>query len=115
MVDKDSDARALEMAREAIEGCVLRGLDMVGLSGRDVILFYVKSRFGLSVEKIPDDPDSFVTALRTIFGIRAASLLESIIHELGEYSPQSESEGEQVESFTNTLREGKLSVEQGIM
>jgi hypothetical protein len=102
-------------ANQAINDCIERGLGVIGVSGKQVVLILMKSRFGISAERMPDDPEGLVSALRSIFGLGAAPLLEAIIHEFRKYRPQNEVEKELIESFADALREGQLSVEAGIV
>jgi hypothetical protein len=114
MPDEGTEQEFRAEAKEAINRCLERGLRVVGPSGKEVILYLVKGKFGIPAERIPDDPDGLIFALRSIFGLGAATILESVVHELHTYRPRNDVEREMVDAYGSVLREGKLSIEAGL-
>lgn len=63
--------------------CIETGLKRIlGESAEAATLFFVMSRGNLKKEQIPGDPQGFVEAVQTIFGLGSAELLKSVLKEL---------------------------------
>jgi len=101
-------------ADKAICLAIGRGLAVTGVAGREVVLFFMERRFSLPADRMPDDPEGVVFALRSILHHGAANVLDSIIVELRNHNPHSDREREFIASFTSVLRDGQLSVESRI-
>jgi len=101
-------------ANKAIVESVNRGLGVTGETGKQVMLYLIEGTYQVPIETIPEDPEGFVFALRSILHLGSANVLASIIVELENCRPKSELAREFVASFTSALRQGQLSVETGI-
>lgn len=68
--------------------CIETGLRRIlGESAEAATLFFVMSRGNLKKEQIPGDPQGFVDAVQTIFGLGSAELLKSILKEIRAREP----------------------------
>ncbi len=68
--------------QELIVSCIDKGLSVLGESGRRALYFHIESKFGVTKDDIPEKPQEFVSALRTLFGEGATILEVAIAREI---------------------------------
>ncbi len=90
-----------DILRRIVQDAIDRALSVLGENGKRALYFHLENSFGVRRSEIPDKPEIFSQALRTIFGPGSAILEQSIVREL------SESEGLQLTS-TNFVDAVKL-------
>jgi len=105
MSDKALPEEWRTQANDAIGRVVGRGLAVTGVARREVVLYFIETKFDLPTDRIPDEPEGFVFALRSISHLGAANVLDSIMVELRNHNSHSDLERDVVASFASVLRE----------
>jgi hypothetical protein len=98
----------------AVGRAVEVGLSVLGDSAMTATFFFMESNIGLARNRIPDDPDSFVGALRTIFGLGSRELLVSVLKALQDEADTLHGD-KLLQGFEAAIREGIESVETGVI
>ncbi len=92
-------------AKSVVESGIRRGLETIGESPARSTLYYIQTKSGLTLEDIPDHPDDFCRALRSIFGLGSLVLIQSVRDKLRDTPVANEEERKYLEAFLSSVEE----------
>ncbi|MGI0079721.1 MAG: hypothetical protein ACRECH_08855 [Nitrososphaerales archaeon] len=77
-----TSTNAEQEANSKIKNCIDQALDSYGDSVKQVIYWNLEKMFGITSDRIPENPEKFVSALEKIFGAGAGIVERTIINEI---------------------------------
>ena len=105
-----------DSARNIIVQGMVEGLRELGEDAATSTLFFIKTRGGVELEEIPDNPEKLCHTLREIFGVGSGLLMRSIRDKIRErLHKANEHERGHVTHFISHLDRCIASVEAGIV
>ncbi|HUK75696.1 MAG TPA: hypothetical protein VLU99_07875 [Nitrososphaerales archaeon] len=103
------------VARTLILRGIEEGIRKIGDTSERATIYFIETKSGLPMDKIPSNPDKFVRTLREVFGTGSVFLLKAIVEELNAISSDDRDVLGEIRTFSKAIDKGRKAVESGRM